>query len=497
MHDLAIATLNMFGSVTILYCVAGVALGIIVGAMPGISGSMLIALALPFTFYMDGETAVVLLVSMFVGSVSGGLLTAILLRIPGDPSAIMTTFDGYPMAARGEAKRALSYAIFASLVGGLLSAVVLVTFTRPLSKFAVIFGPFEYFALVMLAFALIVTISGRSLSAGLLSAGLGILASMPGIDASTGTVRLTFGFSALDAGFSTIAVFIGLFAINQVIDGMLSSRTEQAALRHSGVTLLRLRDMRGHWLNLLRSSAVGIGIGILPGIGATIASVVSYTLAKVFSRQPERFGTGIPDGIVASEAANNGSVGGSLVPLIALGIPGSVTGAILVGALILHGLQPGPLLFVTNPGIVQTIFATTFVANIFMFLLLVVFGGLFCRIALVPFPYLGPLIILACVLGAYAGSSRVFDIWTALGFGLIGWLMERSNVPLGPFIIAFVLSPMAEEFLRAAIMISGGDPASLLAHPIAAVLLGIASLIFVASLWRKEKPQASGPGTQS
>lgn len=479
--------LNMFGSVTILYCLVGVTLGIIVGAMPGISGSMLIALALPFTFYMDGETAIVLLVSMFVGSVSGGLLTAILLRIPGDPSAIMTTFDGYPMAARGEAKKALSFAIFASFVGGLLSAIVLVVFTRPLSQFAVVFGPFEYFALVMLALSLIVTISGRSLSYGLLSAGLGILASMPGIDASTGTVRLTFGFTALEAGFSTIAVFIGLFAINQVIDGMLSSRAEQSPLRHRGVTLLRLRDMRGNWGNLLRSSVVGIGIGILPGIGATIASVVSYTLAKMFSRHPKRFGTGIPDGIIASEAANNGSVGGSLVPLIALGIPGSVTGAILVGALILHGLQPGPLLFVTNPDIVQTIFATTIVANTVMFALLVVFGGLFCRIALVPFPYLAPLIILACILGAYAGSSRVFDVWTALGFGVVGWLMERSKVPLGPFIIAFVLSPMAEEFLRAAVMISGGDPAALLAHPIAAVLLVVALLILIISLWRKEK----------
>ena len=487
MHDLAVAMLHMFGSATILYCLFGVTLGIIIGAMPGISGSMLIALALPFTFYMDSETAIVMLVSMFVGSVSGGLLTAILLRIPGDPAAIMTTFDGYPMAARGEAKKALSYAIFASFVGGLLSAIVLVTFTRPLSRFAVVFGPYEYFALVMLAFALIVTISGRSLAYGLLSASLGVMASMPGIDASTGTIRLTFGFSALEAGFSTIAVFIGLFAINQVIDGMVSSRSEQKALRHKGMTLLRLRDMRGNWGNLLRSSAVGIGIGILPGIGATIASVVSYTLAKMLSRHPEHFGTGIPDGIVASEAANNGSVGGSLVPLIALGIPGSVTGAILVGALILHGLQPGPLLFVTNPDIVQTIFATTIVANTVMFGLLVLFGGLFCRIALVPFPYLAPLIILACVMGAYAGSSRVFDIWTALGFGVLGWLMERCKVPLGPFIIAFVLSPMAEEFLRAALMIGGGDPLSFLSQPIAATLLGVALLILITSLWRKEK----------
>lgn len=483
------AYVTLFTTYQALFCLLGVILGIVVGAMPGLSGSMLIALALPFTFYMESADALVLLVSMFVGSVSGGLLTAILLRIPGDPSAIMTTFDGYPMAAKGEARRALALAIFASFVGGSISWVVLVTFTRPLSRYAVIFGPFEYFALVVLALSLIVSVSGKSLSKGLLAASLGGLAAMPGVDVSTGHLRLTFGVDALEGGFSTLSVFIGMFAINQVLTSLVSQGELGSAIKHRGMALVRRTEMAGQWLNLLRSSGIGILIGILPGVGATVASLVSYSVAKGASRRPEIFGTGCPDGIIASEAANNGSIGGSLIPLIALGIPGSVTGAILVGALILHGLQPGPLLFVTNPGIVETIYATTFVANLLMFLLLVLIGGVLCRIALIPFSFLAPMVVLSCILGAFAQSSRVFDIWTVLGFGVVGYVMEKKAVPLGPFVIAFVLMPSAESYFRSALMMSAGNPAEFVERPISAILLSLSLLSLAWSLARhRRKP---------
>ncbi|MDB4614346.1 tripartite tricarboxylate transporter permease, partial [bacterium] len=337
-----------------LLMMLGTALGIIVGAMPGLTGAMLITLSLPLTFSMSNPAdAMVLLVSMYVGSISGGLITATVLRMPGTPASIMTTLDGYPMAQAGNPGRALGLGMTASFVGGLVSWVFLWLLAEPMADLSTKLGPFDLFALVLVALALMASVSGKSLTAGLLSGFLGILAAMPGLSPATGQVRMTFGISDLNDGLKLLPVLIGLFAVSQAIHE-LSRRVggiEQIAVDRKGM-LMSVVDLKNQAVNLIRSSLIGTWIGILPGIGANIGSVMAYSATKNLSKTPEQFGKGAEAGIVASEAANNATVGGALIPLISIGIPGSVIDAILLGALVIHGLQPGPLLFKDNPEVV-------------------------------------------------------------------------------------------------------------------------------------------------
>ena len=314
----------------------GTALGITVGAIPGLTGAMLIALTLPLTFTMVPEQAMVLLVSMYVGSISGGLITATLLRMPGTPASIMTTLDGYPMAKAGRPGRALGLGITASFVGGLVSFAFLILLSKPMAVFSTKLGPFEFFSLVLMALVLIASVGGSSLPRSLLSGFAGILAAMPGIAASTGEARLTFGLTEMNDGFKLLPVLIGLFAISQVIHDVIhvDDRGEKVTMSRRGL-FLSAKDWAAQGLNMLRSSVIGTWIGILPGIGANIGSVSAYSTARSFSKTPEAFGTGSDEGIVASESANNATVGGALIPLVAMGIPGSVIDAILLGAMVI------------------------------------------------------------------------------------------------------------------------------------------------------------------
>ena len=336
----------------------GTSLGIVVGAIPGMTGAMLIALTLPLTFYMDPLNAIILLTSMYVGAISGGLITATLLRMPGTPAAVMTTFDGYPMARGGRPGRALGLGITASFVGGLISWITLATITKPLSIIATRFGPFEYFTLIMMAMVLIASVSEGTLAKGLISGLLGMLISMPGVDPATGMPRLTFDWYMLNGGLKLLPVLIGVFAVSQIIkDALDIGKIPERITMSSKGMLMSVRDFLKQGVNLIRSSLIGTWVGILPGIGASIGSVIAYTAAKNMSKTPEQFGTGSEEGIVASEAANNATVGGALIPLIAMGIPGSVIDAILIGALMIHSIQPGPTLFLTNTAIVWGLIA--------------------------------------------------------------------------------------------------------------------------------------------
>ena len=304
-----------------LLMLIGTFTGIVVGAMPGLTGAMLITLSLPLTYFMDPKNAVIMLVSMYVGSISGSLITATLLRIPGTPASIMTTFDGYPMAQQGRPGRALGLGIGASFFGGLVSWVALVTLSKPLSVIGARFGPWEIFALVMVALVLIASISKGSMVKGLIAGLLGVLLSMPGVDPAVGAPRLTFGFDRLNNGFQLLPVLIGVFAMSQVIRDVLDLDEKSEAITPSRAGIwLTLADWRKHCWNMLRSSIIGTWIGILPGVGASVGSIVAYTSAKNLSKTPEAFGTGSEEGIVASEAANNATIGGALIPLIALGI---------------------------------------------------------------------------------------------------------------------------------------------------------------------------------
>lgn len=478
MSDILQAMPMLLAPTSLLLMMLGVVSGIVVGAIPGLTGTMLIALTVPLTFGMDSLSAIVLLVAMYVGSISGGLISATLMNMPGTPSSVITTFDGYPMARAGRAGRAVGWGIYASFVGGVVSWLFLVGLSVPLARVALTFGSFEYFSMVMMALVLIAAVSQGSMLKGLLSGFLGLLISTVGLDPITASPRLDFGMPNLIAGFHLLPVLIGVFAVSQVAGditrGPTAVNVQRVPVRDM---FMRLSDLRGQWVNLLRSSVIGTWIGILPGVGANVGSVVAYTVAKNSSRHPERFGRGSEEGIVASEAANNATVCGALVPLITLGIPGSIIDAILLGALVIHNVQPGPLLFKSNPEIVYGIITSAFVANLMMFLFMLAFTPWVARVMNIHQRYLLPAVLLFCILGAFAVGNHMFDVWVMLGFGLLGFVMVACGIPLAPFVIGVVLGPVAEETLRAGLMSSAGDWTPLVTRPVSATFLALALLL--------------------
>lgn len=469
--------------------VLGVVLGVTVGAIPGLTGAMLIALTLPLTYDMANPAdAMVLLVSMYVGSISGGLISATLLRMPGTPASIMTTLDGYPMASKGKPGRALGLGVAASFVGGLISWIFLVLLSKPIAEWSTHLGPFDFFSLTFMALMLIASISGKSLSRGALSGVLGVLASMPGTHPATGEPRMTFGFAELDSGLNLLPVLIGLFAVSQLVREVLQIDQQAKATRYdSRGLLLGIGDWLKHGLNMIRSSLIGTWVGILPGVGANIGSVLAYSAAKNASKQPEEFGEGAEEGVVASEAANNATVGGALIPLVALGIPGSVIDAILLGALVLHGLTPGPLLFKDSPDVVYTIMATTLVANCAMAIFMLLAISHLTRLMSAPRAFLVPIIMVFCVVGSFAQNNRMFDVWVMLAFGAIGFGLEAAKVPLAPFVIGFVLAPIAEEKLGAGLQASGGSYLPLVTSPISLLFCLVAAALLVWPLIRRRQ----------
>ncbi|WP_226779970.1 tripartite tricarboxylate transporter permease [Oceaniglobus trochenteri] len=490
---------HIFAPWTFFMLFIGTALGIVVGAIPGLSGAMLIALTLPLTFYMDPFDAVVLLISMYVGAISGGLITATLMRMPGTPAAVMTTLDGYPMARSGQPGRALGLGITASFVGGLIAWIVLFTITQPLSILATRFGPFEYFTLIMMAMVLIASVSEGSLVKGLISGLLGMLVSMPGVDPATGMPRLTFDQYQLNGGLQLLPVLIGTFAVSQVIKDCMDRGgiPERQEVGNSKV-LMSLRELKSSAGNMIRSSFIGTWIGILPGIGASIGSVVAYTVAKNVSDTPEKFGHGSEEGIIASEAANNATVGGALIPLIAMGIPGSVIDAILIGALTIHSIQPGPTLFLTNNDIVWGMIAAALLANILMFVLMTSTVKHISGLIYLPKAFVLPIVMMFCVIGSYALNNTMFDVWVMLAFGILGFLLEKASIPLGPFVIGFVLAPLGEEKLRSGLMMTAGDYSPIVTRPfpLAFTLMALALLVwpFISERRRKAKAAKKAQG---
>ncbi|MDE0114465.1 MAG: tripartite tricarboxylate transporter permease [Albidovulum sp.] len=470
----------------------GVFSGIVVGAIPGLTGSMLIALTLPITFHMSALHATTLLVAMYVGSIAGGLITATLLRMPGSPAAVMTTLDGYPLAKSGQPGRALGFGITASFIGSLIAWVALATISEPLSELAVKLTPFDYFALVMMAMALIASVAGGDVIKGLVTGFLGMLVTFPGIDPSGGEIRLTFGSNDLLGGFKLLPVLIGVFAVSQIFADAfdMDARREKVEFSSRGI-FMSVRDLKDQAINLVRSSLVGTFIGILPGVGASVGSALAYLFARLGSRTPEKFGKGSEEGIVASEAANNATVGGALIPLISLGIPGSVTDAILIGALTIHSLQPGPLLFETNPDIVWNVIGVYFVATFVMFGLMLGLIRLYVSISVIPKSYLLPAIMVFCVVGVYTLNNTMFDVSTMLLFGIVGFLLERAGFNLGPFVIGYVLAKVAEAKLRQGLMFTDGDISPLFLEPLSAGMLLAAFALLVWSLWAERRRRLS------
>ncbi|ASJ73785.1 tripartite tricarboxylate transporter permease [Granulosicoccus antarcticus] len=491
-NELSSSFSYMLGLEPFLFILIGTVSGIVIGAIPGLNGAMLVALTLPLTYGWEPLHAIAMLVGQYVGSISGGLVSATLLNIPGSPSSMMTTLDAAPMAQKGRPLRALQLGIIASFVGGLVSWLALVFLSPPLAKIALKFGPHEYFALVLAALMLISSLSEGSMLKALMSACIGMIVALPGLDTITAQPRMTFGFPQMMAGFNLLAVLLGIFAVTQLLtDAGRELRQADRIRLDIKESFVSMADISRQGFNLLRSSLIGTWIGILPGVGGSVGSIVSYVTAKNMSGTPENFGKGCDEGVVASEAANNATVGGALIPMITMGIPGSIIDVILIAALTLHNIRPGPLLFQNNADIVYGFMSTLMIANILM-LVVMLFGIRFlARLIDVPSKYLVPVLLVLCVVGAFAVNNRVFDVWVMFAFGLLGIGFRWLKLPIAPFVIGFILTPIAETNFRTALILSRNDLLDFLTRPVTAVLLAISVLILFLPLFRKAKPGKS------
>lgn len=479
---------NVLSISTILLILGGTILGLIFGSIPGLTATMAVAICLPITYGMNPVAGMSLLMGLYIGGVSGGLIPAILLKLPGTPSSIATTFDGYPLAQKGEAGKAFSFAIIASFLGGLVSIMLLIMVAPPLGQVALKFGPYEYFAIVIFSLTLIASLSGDSLPKGILAGLLGIGFAMVGSAPIDAFPRFTFGISAFDAGFDLMPVLIGLFAISEIL--LVAEKRGYQALKVNMKKIsykVPMKEYLAEKWNFLRSAAIGMGIGILPGIGGGTANLIAYAAAKNSSKKPEEYGKGTPGGVVASETSNNAAIGGALIPLMSLGIPGDTVTAMLLGGLVLHGLQPGPLLIQNNGAVVYGIFAALLIANVFMAVLL--FAGMrgFVRLLSIPQYILLPIIMTLCVVGAYGVNNRMFDVYALLFFGLVGYLMLKARIPLTPLVLGFILGPLLETNLRRGLMLSQGDFLPFLTQPIAALFLLVTVLSVGLKIYKSVK----------
>lgn len=457
--------------------------GIIAGAIPGFTITMAVALALPFTFGMDPITGVAVIMAVTAGGASGGLIPACLMGIPGTPSAIATVFDGYPMCKNGEAGKALAVGLWSGFFGMLISGVVLILFTPILSQWALQFGPWEMFSLMFFGMTSIASVAGDSLTKGLFAGFLGLLLACVGMDPVLGQYRFTMGNVQLYGGFNFLPVLIGVFAFSQLLEELLSGSQKKVQkidqtidVSFPVIDTLKLFFSQQK-MSTFRSSLIGIFVGVLPAAGGSIANIMAYDVCKKSSKHPELYGTGIPDGIIASEASNNAVMGGDLIPTLSFGIPGDATTAMLLGALLIHGIQPGPMLMVNQPVLVNAVFVSFFVAAVIMVIVQQAGLRLFIKINDIPQHYLVPLILALCALGSYAVNNRVFDIWVLLGFGFLGFILKINDYPLAPLILGIILGPMMEANFRRAIMTSS-DFSLFISRPISLILL----LLAVASI---------------
>ncbi|MEL6264165.1 MAG: tripartite tricarboxylate transporter permease [Pseudomonadota bacterium] len=470
----------------LLTLLLGTVLGIVLGAMPGIGSTVAVAMVLPFTLSMGQAPAILLLLAVYAGSVYGGSISAILINTPGTPQSAATCFDGYPMAQRGQAGEALGWATVASVVGGLVSAVVLLLAAPQLAALALNFGPIETFALVLLGMTCIVSVSSGSLVKGLLAGAIGILLASVGGDPITGQPRFTFGNWQLISGFNLLAVVIGIFALSEVfmrVGRRVEAAGELASFR--GIVLPRWRDWTGRKKNLAKSVLIGNVIGVLPGTGAATAAFISYAEGKRSSPNRAGFGQGEPDGIVSSEAANNAVTGGALVPTMALGIPGDAITAVMLATLTLHGITPGFRLMEDNPTLIAAIFAGFFVINLLLLPLGLALSRIAAPILRMREGYMMTGVVLLCGVGIYFVRGNPFDLLVMGLAGVLGFVLRRQEVPMAPLVIGMVLGPTLELTLRQGLILTRGDiTVFATGHPIAAGLFAVTALALLFPLVR-------------
>jgi putative tricarboxylic transport membrane protein len=480
LHGFAVALqpLNLF------WCFVGCFLGTVIGILPGLGPAATIALLLPVTYSMDPAGGIIMMAGIYYGAKYGGSTTSILLNIPGESSSVVTCIDGYQMARQGRAGAALGLAAIASFIAGTVGVVLLTVMAPPVAAFALSFSSPEYFALMCLGLALVVLLSGPSLLKGLLSLLVGLWLTSIGTDIFTAQSRFTFGQSVLLGGIDFMVVAIGVFAIAEVLTSLEGNEESQLlpvpqGLRNLLPSWQDLKDCRFAFVN---GSVIGFLIGVLPGAGGTIASFLSYGVEKAFSKHPEKFGHGAPEGVAAPEGANNADTGGALVPLLTLGIPGGSSTAILLSALILWGVKPGPLMMQDSPDVFWGLVASMYIGNVMLLMLNLPLVPLFAQILRLPTYVLHSFIFGISIIGVYGVSERMFDIALLAGFGLLGYAMTKLKYPTAPLILGFVLGDTMERALRQSLMMSQGDLGILWHRPLSAIMLGAAVLILFVPL---------------
>lgn len=456
----------------LLLIFAGTVVGLIVGVIPGLGSIQGIVLLLPLTFTMSPSSALVMLTSVYCASVFGGSIPAILFRMPGTESAVMTTIDGYQLALKGKAGKALGTAMMCSAIGGIFSTLVLQFLAPTLANFALRFGAAEYFALGLLGVSCVSSIGTKSQTKAIMSMCLGLLIATVGIDQISGALRFTYGTEVLQTGVAFTPAIIGLFAVSELMNQVLQRKSGPTStiIKKVTVSFLTIKELvTMRWL-IFRAAITGTWVGILPGVGASTAAVIAYNQEVRLSKNPDAWGTGILEGVAAPETANNASVGGAMVPLLGLGIPGSSTAAVLIGAFLIHGLRPGPMLFATHLDVVYSIIGSMYLCNVLMVGLALLMIPVVIRILQVPYPYLASTVYIICVSGAIV-LGGFSNVWIMLIFGLIGFLLSRFGFPLSPLIIAIILGPMMETNLRRGMHMYDNGIWDFVMQPIALVLL--------------------------
>ncbi|GIN63353.1 C4-dicarboxylate ABC transporter permease [Robertmurraya siralis] len=468
----------------LLVIIIGLLIGISIGSLPGLTSTMGVALILPVTFGMEAVSGILLLVGVYFGSVYGGSLTAILINTPGTPASAATALDGFALAKRGLANKALTVSTIASTIGGLLSVIVLILVAPQLANFALKFSAPESFALALFGLSIVSSISGKSMSKGLIAGLIGLLIATIGLDPIGGFPRFTFDSMDLMTGVNFIPVMIGLFAASEAfhsMENLFSSR--QVAMKVEKIKL-KWQEFKMLIGTMLRSSGIGTFIGMIPGAGADISAFVAYNEAKRFSKNKEEFGKGALEGVAAPEAANNSVTGGAMIPLLTLGIPGDAVTAVLLGALMVQGLQPGPMLFETNGPIVYTLFVGMLLANVFMLFIGLAGIRLFTKVLLIPKAVLIPMIIVLCVVGSYSLGNNYFDVVVMFVAGVIGYFLKKFEFPASPIILGLILGPMMESNFRRSLVMSEGDISIFFTRPITVVLLTIAIITLFTPIFK-------------
>jgi len=467
-----------------LYCLIGVFIGTIVGVLPGLGVMNAVAILIPMTFGMNPTTAMIMLAGIYYGAMYGGSTTSILINTPGEAPAIMTTLDGYQMALQGRAGPALGIAAFGSFIAGTFATIMLMVLAKPLVKVALSFGPTEYFSMLVLALCTLGGLMGESVIKGLLMAAFGIFLGTVGIDPVTGAERFTFGIPELMDGIGFLPVAIGLFAIAEVLITAEMEMMRPVVEKVKGL-LPSAKDWMASKGAIARGTIIGFLIGCMPGGGATLASVVSYLVEKKVSKHPEQFGKGAIEGVAGPETANNAASGGAMVPLLTLGIPSTGVSAVLLGALMLYGVRPGPLLFEKNPDLVWGLIASFYIGNALLLVINLPLIGIWVQLLKVPFQKLLAFILVIAITGTYATNNSVTEVYITVIFGVIGYLMKQADLPAAPVIMGIILGPLIETHFRRALIISNGDYSTFFHHPLSAIFLcaAIGSILYPVIRW--------------